>query len=117
VTALGLCAAYLLTDGVACSVVFLAATLIPGVAVLLVLAFRRPPRPQPWWCAAAGLLLLTVDSVTWLVRVGVVLRPGTSTTPEKVLSAADTRMYETKRGRAPGVQPGLAPSAGSAGPA
>jgi diguanylate cyclase (GGDEF)-like protein len=47
----------------------------------------------------------------------VVLRPGTRTTPEKVLSAADTRMYETKRGRAPGVHPGLAPSAGSAGPA
>lgn len=71
VTALGLCAAYLLADGVARSVVFLAATLIPGVAVLLVLAFRRPPRPQPWWCAAAGLLLLTVDSLTWLVQVGV----------------------------------------------
>lgn len=31
----------------------------------------------------------------------VVLRPGAPTTPETVLSVADTRMYETKRGRAP----------------
>jgi diguanylate cyclase (GGDEF)-like protein len=71
VTAAGIGLAYLLTDGVVRSVVFLAATLVPGVAVLLVLAVRRPPRPQPWWCAAAALMLLTVDSVTWLVQVGI----------------------------------------------
>lgn len=68
---LGFGVAYLLTDGVARSVVFLAATLVPAVAVLLVLLVRRPPRSRPWWCAAAGLLLLATDSVTWLVQVGI----------------------------------------------
>jgi len=69
-TTLAALLAYLLTTGAARSAVFLAATLVPGVAVLLVLLVRRPPRPQPWWCAAAGLLLLSADSVAWLVQVG-----------------------------------------------
>jgi diguanylate cyclase (GGDEF)-like protein len=71
VAALGVSVAYLLTGGVARGVVFLVSTLVPGVAVLLVLALRRPPRPQPWWCAGVALLLLTTDSVTWLVQVGI----------------------------------------------
>jgi diguanylate cyclase (GGDEF)-like protein len=71
VAALATAVAYLLTDGLARSGVLLVATLVPALAVLLVLALRRPPRPQPWWCAAAGLLLLTADSITWLVQVGV----------------------------------------------
>ena len=70
VAAVGISVAYLLTEGLARSVVFLVATLVPGVAVLLVLAVRRPPRPQPWWCAGIALMLLTTDSVTWLVQVG-----------------------------------------------
>lgn len=78
VSALSTSVAYLLTDGVARSVVLLAATLVPGVAVLLVLLVRRPPRPQPWWCAAAALALLTADSATWLVQVGLGEAPRTS---------------------------------------
>lgn len=78
VSALSTSVAYLLTEGVARSVVLLAATLVPGVAVLLVLLVRRPPRPQPWWCAAAALALLTADSATWLVQVGLGEAPRTS---------------------------------------
>ncbi|WP_431837637.1 diguanylate cyclase [Cellulomonas sp. Y8] len=70
VAALAVCAAYLLTGGAARHLVSLVATVIPAAAVLAVLAVRRPPRPQPWWCAGAALLLLSADSATWLVQVG-----------------------------------------------
>ncbi|MFS0699536.1 diguanylate cyclase [Cellulomonas sp. 179-A 4D5 NHS] len=71
VTATGISVAYGLTDGAARSVVFLESTLVPGAAVVLTLVARRPPRPQPWWCASAALMLLTVDNIAWLVQVGI----------------------------------------------
>ncbi len=65
-----LCALYGISSGPARSTVLVLAAAAPAAVVLSHLARRRFARPAPWWFLAAGLTSLAVNSVMWLVQVG-----------------------------------------------
>ncbi|WP_147525040.1 GGDEF domain-containing protein [Cellulomonas timonensis] len=65
-----LCALYVVSSGLARSVVLVLASAAPAAVVLTHLARRRFARSIPWRFLALGLTSLTVNGLVWLAQVG-----------------------------------------------
>ncbi len=64
-----LCAGFAGSDGVLRSTFLVLAVVVPGAIVLTLLVRRRVRHPLPWVVVLIGLVLLTVNSIAWLVQL------------------------------------------------
>ena len=75
ITSAVLCAGFAASHGVLRGTFLVLAVVAPAATVLTLLVRRRVRYPLPWAFVLAGLLLLTVNSIAWLVQLDVEGRP------------------------------------------
>ncbi len=74
-TSAALCAGFAGSDGVLRGPFLVVAAVVPSAIVASLFVGRRERHPLPWVFVLFGLVLLTVNSIAWLVQLAVEGRP------------------------------------------